>query len=43
MQYDMVYELDWPVTRPVTHYVIELELNWYSYENYISDMKELIK
>ena len=43
MWHDMVYELDWPGTRAVTHYVLELELKWYSYENYVSDLKEMMK
>lgn len=43
MWHDMVYELDWPIRRPVTNYVFELELKWNKYEDYISDMKEILK
>lgn len=43
MWHDMVYELDWPGTRPVTHYVLELELKWNKYKDYISDMKQILK
>jgi len=39
----MVYELDWQITSPVTHYVLELELKWNKDEDYISDMKEIMK
>jgi len=41
--HDLVYELDWPVQRPVTHYVLELELKWRKYEDYILDMKQMLK
>jgi hypothetical protein len=40
--HDLVYELDWPVTRPVTHHILELELQWHKYEDYLSDMKQML-
>ena len=41
--HDLVYELDWPLPRPVTHHVLELELQWRKYEDYLSDMKQMLQ
>jgi hypothetical protein len=41
--FDMAYELDYPSPRPVSHYIVQLELNWHTYDDYISDMRLLLK
>ncbi|GAH30263.1 unnamed protein product [marine sediment metagenome] len=43
MWHDMIYELDWPCTRPVAHHVVLLELTWNVYQDYASDMTEMMK
>ena len=40
---DLLYELDWPVKRPAAHYIIQKELKWLSYEDYISDMSQALE
>lgn len=40
--HDLVYELDWPLPRPVTHHVLDLELQWCNYEDYLLDMKQML-
>lgn len=40
--HDLVYELDWPTMRPVTHYVLQLELKWHTYDDYLSDMRQAL-
>ncbi len=39
---DLIYELDWPVKRPVSHHVLLQELNWQTYEDYITDMQQAL-
>ena len=39
---DLLYELDWPVKRPAAHYIIQKELKWLSYDDYISDMSQAL-
>lgn len=39
---DLVYQLDWPITRPVTHHIVRLELGWRTYEDYLADMTDMI-
>ena len=39
---DLLYELDWPVKRPVAHYIIQKELKWLSYDDYISDISQAL-
>ena len=39
---DLLYELDWPVKRPAVHYIIQKELKWLSYDDYISDMSQAL-
>jgi len=38
---DLVYELDWPARRLVSHHILQLELEWDTYDKYISDMREV--
>ena len=40
--HDLVYELNWPRSRPVTHHVLQLELEWNTYNDYLSDMKQML-
>ncbi len=35
---DLLYELDWPVKRPASHYIIQKELKWLTYDDYLADM-----
>ena len=35
---DLLYELDWPVKRPAPHYIIQKELQWHAYDDYLADM-----
>ena len=39
---DLIYELDWPVKRPVSHHVLLQELNWQTYEDYLTDMQQAL-
>ncbi len=43
MSFDMAYELDYPGPRPVSHYIVQLELKWRIYDDYINDMRSLVK
>jgi hypothetical protein len=43
MSFDMAYELDYPIPRPIAHYIIRLELNWRTYDDYITDMQSLLE
>lgn len=40
--FDLAYEMDWPIPRPITHHVLLLELKWREYDNYLEDMNEMI-
>ncbi len=42
VSFDMAYELDYPQTRPVSHYIVRLELNWKSFDDYSKDMKSIL-
>ena len=35
---DLLYELDWPVKRPAPHYIIQKELKWLTYDDFLADM-----
>lgn len=39
---DLLYELDWPVKRPAPHYIIQKELKWHTYEDYLADMSQAL-
>ena len=39
---DLIYELDWPAKRPVSHHVLLQELNWHAYEDYLADMQQAL-
>ena len=41
--FDMAYELEYPVPRPIAHYIVRLELNWRTYDDYITDIRFLLK
>jgi hypothetical protein len=43
LSFDMAYELNYPSARPVSHYIVRLELNWRSYDDYLTDMKTLLE
>ncbi len=43
LTFDMAYELSYPSPRPVSHYIVRLELKWRTYEDYLSDMKTLLE
>lgn len=36
--FDLGYVLDYPSPRPVSHYIVRLELGWRSYQEYLDDM-----
>ncbi len=40
--FDLAYQLGYPSTRPVTHYLLRLELRWRNYNDYLSDLKNLL-
>jgi hypothetical protein len=40
--FDMAFELGYPIPRPVSHYIVRLELGWRTYEYYESDMRSLL-
>ena len=42
LSFDLAYVLDWPAPRPVAHYVIRHELRWMTYDDYISDMRQVV-
>jgi hypothetical protein len=35
---DMVYELNYPAPRPVSHYIIRVDLKWQTYDDYFKDI-----
>ncbi len=39
---ELIYELDWPAKRPVSHHVLLQELNWQTYEDYLEDMQQAL-
>lgn len=39
---DMIYEVNYPLPKPVSHKILHLELGWYNYDRYIKDMNGLI-
>lgn len=41
--FDMAYVLDYPGPRPVSHYIVRLELGWMTYDDYLANMKELLQ
>jgi len=40
--FDMAYVLDYPSPRPVTHYIVRLELGWKTYDDYESSMRSML-
>lgn len=40
--FDLAYMLDWPIHRPVTHYVLRGEMGWRSYDHYINNIREML-
>jgi hypothetical protein len=40
--FDLGYVLDYPAPRPVSHYIVRLELAWRSYDAYLQDMTQLL-
>lgn len=40
--FDLAYDLDWPIHRPVTHHVLRGEMGWRAYDNYRTDMREML-
>jgi len=40
--FDLGYVLDYPASRPVSHYIVRLELGWLSYQQYIEDMTTIL-
>ena len=42
MSFDMVYELEWPAPRPVSHYIVRHELRWFTYDDYVSEMRSML-
>jgi hypothetical protein len=36
--FDLGYVLNYPTPRPVSHYILSLELGWSSYQQYLEDM-----
>lgn len=41
--FDLAYETSYPSPRPVSHYIVKLELKWATYDDYINDMRSLLK
>jgi len=39
---DLLYELDWPAKRPIPHYIIQRELKWLTYDDFLADMSEAL-
>jgi hypothetical protein len=39
---DLLYELDWPVKRPAPHYIIQKELKWLTYDDFLADMSQAL-
>jgi hypothetical protein len=42
MAVDMAYELNYPQTRPVSHYIVRLELKWKSFDDYSIDIRSIL-
>lgn len=42
LTFDMVYELGYPEPRPLSHHLVRHELNWMNYEDYYSDMVNMV-
>ncbi|MEQ8831969.1 MAG: hypothetical protein RLW87_19345 [Alphaproteobacteria bacterium] len=40
--FDLAYMLDWPIHRPVTHHMLQSEMGWRSYDNYLKDIRETL-
>ncbi len=40
--FDLAYELEYPGTRPVSHYIVQNELKWRTYNHYLEDMKAML-
>lgn len=40
--FDMVYVLNYPKHRPVSHYIIKLELGWHTPNDYIASMESML-
>ncbi|MGB2963148.1 MAG: hypothetical protein WBB69_04100 [Anaerolineales bacterium] len=40
--FDMAYVLDYPSPRPVSHYIVRLELGWNTYEDYESSIRLML-
>jgi hypothetical protein len=43
MLMDLVYDLGGVRTYPVPHYIVRVELKWRNYEDYLNDLKLLLK
>ena len=43
LMFDMAYDLDWPSPRPVAHYILRNELNWFEYDDYVKDLTQAIQ
>ena len=39
--FDMAYVLDYPSPRPVSHYIVRLELGWKTYDDHVISMRSL--
>ncbi len=39
--FDMIYDLNYPEPRPVSHYFIRLELQWKTTDDYLNDMNNI--
>ncbi len=42
LTFDMAYDLEYPEPRPVSHYILRLELKWRHYEDYLRDMSPML-
>lgn len=42
LTFDMAYELNYPQPRPVSHYIVRLELKWKSFDDYSKDMRSIL-
>lgn len=40
--FDMAYVLGYPRPRPVSHYIVRLELGWSTYDEYRADMSSML-
>ena len=43
LSFDMAYELEWPVPRPVSHYLVRHELKWFKISEYEADMRNMLE